>query len=385
MPLSATGNPLHTRSLSVTLAEAPAPDVAFAAYVLDLRKRGFAPVGGDLQGTGIIHHMRLNGRLDRAAARVTAIDAEMPNVAFEASPSTGGESCRDQIGRVAGLAGQSLDQTWSPALGTAIGGVRGCSHILTLAHLLAPTARWAFAEDVRLFGGAPARRLGERIFRRDVTLDGYEPTMGELVFTLQLNDLHFAPAPALAAPMDRFGAQREIVARATLTMQTLELTSLELRERVADHERSAHRGLGGSHGGRRAAGRQLPARRHHRPYPVAVPRSAARRPVARRPSPTRARPDPMLRRPRHLGAVRRRRRRPHDRRAARFVWMWRRGEGCRKGVGSSGNAPSIASAGSEFPHKAPVTSASVPVRVTVRSPGEDPREQQTIRSRPARR
>jgi hypothetical protein len=232
MPLSATGNPLHTRSLSVTLAEASSPEVAFAAYVLDLRKRGFAPVGGDLQGTGIIHHMRLNGRLDRDAARITAIDAEMPNVAFEASPATRGESCRDQIGRVAGLAGQSLDQTWSPALGTAIGGVRGCSHILTLAHLLAPTARWALAEDVRLFGSAPARRLGERIFRRDVTLDGYEPTMGELVFTLQLNDLHFAPAPALAAPMDRFGAQRELVARATLTMQTLELTSLELRERV---------------------------------------------------------------------------------------------------------------------------------------------------------
>jgi hypothetical protein len=85
MPLSAAGNPLHTRSLSVTLSEAAAPEVAFAAYVLDLRKRGFAPVGGDLQGPGIIHHMRLDGRLDRTAARVTAIDAEMPNVAFEAS------------------------------------------------------------------------------------------------------------------------------------------------------------------------------------------------------------------------------------------------------------------------------------------------------------
>ncbi|HSP97812.1 MAG TPA: DUF2889 domain-containing protein [Candidatus Dormibacteraeota bacterium] len=232
MPLSAAGNPLHTRALSVTLAEAAAPEVAFAAYVLDLRKRGFAPVGGDLQGPGIIHHMRLNGRLDRAAARVTAIDAEMPNVAFEASAATGGESCRDQIGRVAGLAGLALDQGWSPALGAAIGGIRGCSHILTLAHLLGPSARWGLAEDARLHGGAPARRPGERIFRRDVAVDGYEPALGELVFTLQLNDLHFAPAPALAEPMDRYAAQREIVARATLTMQTLELTSLELRERV---------------------------------------------------------------------------------------------------------------------------------------------------------
>ena len=123
MPLSAAGNPLHSRALSVTLAEAAAPEVAFAAYVLDLRKRGFAPVGGDLQGPGIIHHMRLEGCLDRAAEHVTAISAEMPNVAFEASPATGGESCRDQIGRVAGLSGQGLDAGWSPALAAAIGGL----------------------------------------------------------------------------------------------------------------------------------------------------------------------------------------------------------------------------------------------------------------------
>jgi hypothetical protein len=200
--------------------------------VLDLRKRGFAPVGGDLQGPGIIHHMRLDGRLDRATEHLTAITAEMPTVAFEASPATGGESCRDQIGRVAGLTGLGLAAGWSPALGAAIGGPRGCSHVLTLAHLLGPSARWGLAEDARLHGGTPARRTGERIFRRDITVDGYEPAMGELVFTLQLNDLHFAAAPALAAPMDRYAAQREIVARATMTMQTLSLTGLEVRERV---------------------------------------------------------------------------------------------------------------------------------------------------------
>lgn len=232
MPLSAAGNPLHTRALSLTLRAAAAPEVAFAGYLLDLRKRGFAPVGGDLQVPGIIHHMRLAGRIDREAGRVTAIEADMPTVAFEASPATGGDSCRDQIGRVAGLAGLAIDQSWAPGLGAAIGGTRGCSHILTLAHLIGPTARWALAEEARLFAGAPARRPEERLFRRDVTVDGYELEPGELVFTLQLNDLHFAPAPALAQPMDRFGRQREIVVRATLTMATYALTSVEVRERV---------------------------------------------------------------------------------------------------------------------------------------------------------
>ena len=99
------GHPLHTRTLSVTLNHAAPPRIAFAAYVLDLRKRGFAPVGGDLQGTGIIHHMRLDGSIDRAAGRIERIGAQMPTVAFEASPATGGESCRDLIGRVDHLAG----------------------------------------------------------------------------------------------------------------------------------------------------------------------------------------------------------------------------------------------------------------------------------------
>jgi hypothetical protein len=233
MPLSATGHPLHTRSLSVTLTHAEPPTVLFAAYVLDLRKRGFAPVGGDLQGTGIIHHMRLDGAIDRAAGTFSRITAQMPSVAFEASAATGGESCRDLIGRVDHLAGLSLDDGYARAVGGEIGGPRGCSHILTLVHLLGPTAGWALAEDERLQPGAP-RRVGERIFRRDVTVDGYETAPGELALTLQLNDLHFAAAPSLAQPMQRFAAQREITAVADVEMKELLLRRLTADERWRD-------------------------------------------------------------------------------------------------------------------------------------------------------
>ena len=67
MQLEARGLPIHTRTLSVTLSAADDGAVAFDAYVLDLRKRGFVPVAGDLQGTGIIHHMLLAGTLDPPA------------------------------------------------------------------------------------------------------------------------------------------------------------------------------------------------------------------------------------------------------------------------------------------------------------------------------
>jgi hypothetical protein len=231
MPLTVAGHPLHTRTLSVTLTHAAPPAVDFAAYVLDLRKRGFAPVGGDLQGTGIIHHMRLDGRIDRAAGRIDHIAAQMPSVAFEASPATGGESCRDLIGRVDHLAGVALDDGYTRAPGGEIGGPRGCSHILTLAHLLGPAARWAFAEDERLHGASPARRLGERMFRRDVTVDGYELEPGRILLTAQLNDLHFAAAAPLARPMQRLAAQREITVSATVTVPDLAIQAIDAQER----------------------------------------------------------------------------------------------------------------------------------------------------------
>jgi len=231
MALAVAGHPLHTRTLSVTLSHAAPPQTAFAAYVLDLRKRGFAPVGGDLQGTGIIHHMRLDGSIDREAGRIEQLTAQMPNVAFEASPATGGESCRDLIGRVDRIAGLSLHDGWARALGSEIGGPRGCSHILTLAHLLAPTALWAFATDTRLHGPAPARRPGERIFRRDLTVEGFELEPGRLLLTAQLNDLHFAPAPALARPTQRLGEQHEITLRATVTVPDLAVQEIDAEER----------------------------------------------------------------------------------------------------------------------------------------------------------
>jgi hypothetical protein len=215
MSLSASGQPLHSRTLSVTLTQAEPPRVAFAAYVLDLRKRGIAPVGGDLQGPGVIHHMLLDGVIDRASGRLDTIGARMPAVAFEASPATGGESCRDLIGRVDSLGGAPLDGGYARALGSEIGGPRGCSHILTLAHLLGPTAGWAFAADAHLHGSAPARRLGERIFRRDITVDGYE-TRPVSWRGAAARDLPLRPAPALARAMDRFAAQTEVVARADL-------------------------------------------------------------------------------------------------------------------------------------------------------------------------
>lgn len=229
MQLEARGLPIHTRTLSVTLSAGDDGAVDFESYVLDLRKRGFVPVAGDLQGTGIIHHMQLGGRLDPGTRTVERIAARMPTVAFEASVASAGESCRDLAFRVDHLAGTGFADGWARALGAEIGGPRGCSHVLTLAQLLGPTASWALDADARLLA-SPARAPGERIFRRDVTVDGHALD-GDLYLTLQLNDLHFAPVAPGGAAADRFAAQLEVRSATRLSMPDMGVTELAVAER----------------------------------------------------------------------------------------------------------------------------------------------------------
>src|SRR5262249_25072533 len=80
----------------------------------------------------------------------------------------------------------------------------GCSHVLTLGHLLGSTVAWALARDRERFGEQPGRRPGERVLRRGVVVDGAEADGRNILLGLQLTALHYAPAPAMPPPLDRF-------------------------------------------------------------------------------------------------------------------------------------------------------------------------------------
>lgn len=234
MQLDVGGHPLHTRALSVTLSARDDGRIDVAGVILDLRKRGFVPVGGELQPSGIVHHMTLDAIVDPASARIESIAAAQPNVAFEPTAVSEGESCRDPIGRVQALAGATLDAGWAKRLSTEIGGPRGCSHVLTLAQLVGPTVATALAADRARFGTAPARRPGERIFRRDVVVDGHERGPSTVALALQATDLHHAPAPAIAPSMARFAGEHEVRGIAEIDLVRFALATLVLGERRRD-------------------------------------------------------------------------------------------------------------------------------------------------------
>ena len=232
MEFEARGVPVHVRAHEVTLREEADGRVGFAGSLLDLRKRGFVPVGGDLQGSGIVHQMQVHGAIDPGTGTIETIAARMPNVAFEPGETTRGESCRDLAGNVAAIAGTPLEGAFAKRVGQEIGGPRGCSHVLTLVHHLGPTAAWALREDARIQGGRPRRRPGERLFRRDVVIDGWATASGDLLLALQLGDLHFHPAPVDAPAVDRFARQLELRVEATLSMTDMRLGSVRIAERL---------------------------------------------------------------------------------------------------------------------------------------------------------
>jgi hypothetical protein len=70
MDLSVRGHPLHTRALSVSLAQREDGRLDVLGEVLDLRKRGFVPVAGDLQPSGVVHQMQLRAVVAPETARL---------------------------------------------------------------------------------------------------------------------------------------------------------------------------------------------------------------------------------------------------------------------------------------------------------------------------
>jgi len=201
MQLDLGGHPIHTRLLSVLVERAPDDRLAVLAELVDLRKRGFTPVGAALQGAGIIHHMRLEVELVASTLVITRVAEGQSVVAFEAGPATLGESCRDVCGRLALLSGAPLDDALGDRLRGAIGGPLGCSHILTLA-------QFVFATIAEVAAAVPAVPGGS--VRRDLVFDGSEQADGGLAIGMQLSDLHGQPAAADAAPAARFAAHREL-------------------------------------------------------------------------------------------------------------------------------------------------------------------------------
>ncbi len=229
MDLLLYGQPLHTRFQSIVARRCDDGELVAEGEHLDLRKRGFVPVGSDLQASGIIHQMNLRATLDLSTPALTGLVSGMAVPAFEPTALTGGETCRDIAGAHRELESLPLDASASRAVAGAMGGVRGCSHLLALTQLMAST----MAHAVRDADGWQLRPAS-RLFHRSMTIDGAQPDDGTIELAVQLADIFFAPAAAIANPMDRFRRHYELRLLVRIDLGAVTLRSLEVAERTRE-------------------------------------------------------------------------------------------------------------------------------------------------------
>lgn len=242
MRLEQGGHPLHTRALSIVVSAAAGGRWSVSGELVDLRKRGFTPVGTEVQGAGIIHQMALLARVDPRRGVIETVTARQPVVAFEASPATRGESCRDVIGGLAALHGMRLDD--AARLRAAMAGAAGCSHLLAIAQLLCATLR-----EAGDLPAAPADAVHAQLLRRDLVVDGNERADGTLAIAIQLSDLRTAPAPAGRRAMDRFLRHDETRLALTLAGWPATIAAVagaERRRTATDFSAGAWRDLDGA-------------------------------------------------------------------------------------------------------------------------------------------
>ncbi len=219
MKLTISGQPLHTRSLTISTFQDEDSRLRLEAAVIDVRKCGFVPVAGMLQASGIVHHMTLDGVLDPVSRVLESFSGAQPTPAFEPSKLTRGESCRDPLHRLEILRGKRLDDAFAGELRQVFGGGLGCSHLLNLAQLVASGVVTALDWDDHHAPAAQGRRVGERGFHRAVVIDGFEERGGMLEIAVQLSDLHFRAANEIAVPMELFAEQFEARVQARINMK----------------------------------------------------------------------------------------------------------------------------------------------------------------------
>jgi hypothetical protein len=236
MKITLAGRPIHTRSLTIVLSQREDGRLRALGQVIDLRKTGFVPMFDELATAGIIHQMSLDALVDPRSRELEALEVAQPAVAVEPSRVTKGESCRDPAGNLQALVGLRFDAELPRELSRVFGGPRGCSHLLTLFHLVASALPGALDFEEELRAAHTARRPGEKLFRRSVFVDGHQADDGELHLAVQLSDFHDAPLDSVADRLDMLARQTEVQVLASVDLSSVALRELHVTQRKRTRE-----------------------------------------------------------------------------------------------------------------------------------------------------
>lgn len=169
---------IHRREIEVRVEPERGGFRDVVARVRDHRIRGFTWVGAHVTAPGPVHDMSAQFRVDVAAGRIERVRGEMALAAFDSTPDTRFEGCRDILPNLGDLAGLALDDGLVAGIRRAIGRARGCYHlstlVLTSASLLREVARGSLSPEAS--------------WTRRLTLSGSEVRPGRYRFQGEILD-----------------------------------------------------------------------------------------------------------------------------------------------------------------------------------------------------
>ena len=228
----ASAEAVHRRTLRIAIGAAHDGRRAVEAHLLDWRYRGVSRVGIHIRRPGPIHDMSARFAIDAQGHAIEAASGAMTLAAFDGTPDTGFQSCRDILPNVAKLAGSPIDAGLVAAMRRAIGRERGCYHLGTLITASAPVLQRIAREHPAAEHCLGRERVldasqGEDgITRFDGALrdwsDGAPERVARLAFSLshadpRARDVSAPDAPGVAARLEgtplEAGFAREALAR----------------------------------------------------------------------------------------------------------------------------------------------------------------------------
>src|SRR5262245_33064876 len=178
MEKPASAEAVHRRTLRIAIGAARGGRRAVEAHLLDWRYRGVSRVGIHIKRPGPIHDMSARFAIDAQGRAIEEASGAMALAAFDGTPDTGFQSCRDILPNVASLVGTPIDAELVAAMRRAIGRERGCYHLGTLITACAPVLQRVARE----------RTAAEHGLGRELRLDASQGEDGVTRFDGALRD-----------------------------------------------------------------------------------------------------------------------------------------------------------------------------------------------------
>lgn len=145
--MSAAGEPVHVRTLTMTARRAGETALEVTGRLVDERPQG-AGVGwfGAVDGS-VIHDMRVTLHVRHPDLVITAIAAEMASHPYSL--------CPDAVDPLQQLVGLSVARGFMRAVNERFGRQLGCAHLTALIQALAPVVRQAIGPAFREYEEIP--------------------------------------------------------------------------------------------------------------------------------------------------------------------------------------------------------------------------------------